>query len=521
MVTFFKDDMQNKMYTESFINNTRYYDSLHNVYEDIKTLKRKYYETGAVDSQLVDNIVYNWYNYAHSMVYRVSPIVEYFNIKDVEIAKEIGLACMKYQIPSYSNNHFFVNLYDIQYGIKSAGVRTVTMDDIEKARTDIVDKWVTAPHRIVIVLKDNNKLSRYIIARFKYSFGVFDTIERKIVSYKNFDTHRWYGEWNKQIELFVIACYNAAVGRYVKQTKPKQNTQVDKVKPVRKKIVATKQIKQPNIQVDKTAISDYRQTGNVNENNGLTQQAKDKLHRVTNNLSKSFELPKLDVDSYVTQHDAYLLNTYMKNNELEKFETVARKVFNSAFIEMVEHKDRAVVTISYEADKYYNILKNRHGAGVTNTIRCTNPRDREYRAPVGRGLLVNKRGESIDGGDNRYNQTQISIKMDNNDFIKLCNSFGISKPDQSQLNDIVESVLQQKFESYQQYTLSDKARLAVLYHRDSRKQSLVNKYSACYIPCEYNAYITKIQRLNYGTPNFKNSKSFVLSVILHEYIGYM
>lgn len=63
--------------------------------------------------------------------------------------------------------------------------------------------------------------------------------------------------------------------------------------------------------------------------------------------------------------------------------------------------------------------------------------------------------------------------------------------------------------------------MIVLYHRDKCQQSKINGYKACYIPCEYNAYITEIQKVNYKTENFKNSKTFVLSVILHEFIGYI
>lgn len=513
MITFFKDDMQNKMYTMSFLQDTRYYDELHSLYEKINNFRNTYELRNIVDSDLADEIAYEWNEYAYKRRYKVADICSFFRIREDALINELHSACLRYKIPLNGSNTFFANLYDIQRGIKTAGAKVVMSSELRKASAIKHDIQVDDDHRYVIALRDSGRLSRYIIVRFRYSFGVFDTIETKMLAYKNFKTGKSYGDWDKSTEQLVLASYNAVLHRYAKQLKPKtvtaQTTTITKeLKPVKNigntinnKASNTNVLEQPRV------------------NNGLTQQAYRKLHKVTNNLSNICKIPNLDIDSHVSKHDASLLNTYMQNNELEKFETVARRAFDSAFIDMINHKGQAIVTISYEANNYYNNLKNRYRS--TNGVRCINPRDREYRAPVERGLLTNKRGESIDGGDNKYNQTQISIHMDDNDFMKLCSSFGINKPDQSQLNDIVENVLQQKFESYQQYTLNDKARLAVLYHRDNRKQSLVSKYAACYIPSEYNAYITEIQRKNYGTPNFKNSKTFVLSVILHEYIGYM
>lgn len=518
MITFFKDDMQNKMYTMSFLQDTRYYDELHSIYEKICKFRGTYQLRGIVDSDLADKIAYDWNEYAYKRKYKVTDICRFFKIRENILMHELQLACIKYRIPSNGSDTFFDDLYNIQRGIKTAGTKVVMHSELRNVSTTKYDIHVNNNHRYVIALRDSGKLSRYIIVRLRYSFGVFDTIETKMIAYKNFKTGKSYGDWDKSTEQVVLASYNAALHRYGKQSKSKTVTQT---------IIAKKGLKTTN-NINNTVNSKDNninsKDNNINKtkvDNGLTQQAYSKLHKVTNNLSNRYKVSILDIDKHVSKHDVLLLNTYMQNNELEKFETVARRVFNSAFIEMIDHKDKAIVTISYEANDYYNTLKNRHSTGVTSRLDNNSTRDREYRAPVERGLLINRRGECIDGGDNKYNQTQISIKMDDNDFIKLCNSFGISKPDQSQLNGIVESVLQQKFESYQQYTLSTKARLAVLYHRDNRKQSLVSKYEACYIPSEYNAYITKIQRANYGTPNFKNSKTFVLSVILHEYIGYV
>lgn len=539
MITFFKDDMQNKMYTMSFLQDTRYYDELHSMYEKICKFRGTYQLRGIVDSDLADKIAYDWNEYAYKRRYKVSDICRFFKIREDVLIHELQLACIKYRIPSNGSDTFFDDLYNIQRGIKTAGTKVVMHSELRNVSTTKRDIQVNNNHRYVIALRDSGRLSRYIIVRLRYSFGVFDTIETKMIAYKNFKTGKSYGDWDKSTEQIVLASYNAALHRYEKQSKSKTVTQTVMAK---KGLKATNNINNTvNSKADSKANNIHSNDNNINSkanninskannintlnqtrvDNRLTQQAYSKLHKVTNDLSNRYKVPILDIDKHVSKHDALLLNTYMENNELEKFETVARRVFDSAFIDMVDHKDKAIVTISYEANSYYNNLKNRNSVGVTSRLANNSPRDREYRAPVERGLLINRRGESIDGGDNKYNQTQIGIKMDDNDFIKLCNSFGISKPDQSQLNGIVESVLQQKFESYQQYTLSDKARLAVLYHRDSRKQSLVSKYEACYIPSEYNAYITKIQRANYGTPNFKNSKTFVLSAILHEYVGYM
>ena len=519
MITFFKDDMQNKMYTMSFLQDTRYYDELKDLYEKICKFISDYQLNSIADSDLADEIAYEWNEYAYKRRYKVTDICSFFRIRENVLVNELQSACLKYKIPSNGSSTFFANLYDIQRGIKTVGTKVVMHSELRNVSTTKYDIQVDTNHRYVIALRDSGRLSRYIIVRFRYSFGVFDTIETKMLAYKNFKTGKIYGDWDASTEQLVLASYNAALHRYEKQSKSKTVTQT---------IIPKKGLKTANNinnAVKNKANNINSKASNTNTlgqprvDNGLTQQAYKKLHKVTNNLSNQCKIPELDIDSHVSKHDVLLLNTYMQNNELEKFETVARRVFDSAFIDMINHKGQAIVTISYEANNYYNNLRNRYRSA--NGVRCTNPRDREYRAPVERGLLTNKRGESIDGGDNKYNQTQISIHMDDNDFMKLCSSFGINKPDQSQLNDMVENVLQQKFESYQQYTLNDKARLAVLYHRDSRKQSLVSKYGACYIPSEYNAYITEIQRVNYGTPNFKNSKTFVLSVILHEYIGYM
>ena len=209
---------------------------------------------------------------------------------------------------------------------------------------------------------------------------------------------------------------------------------------------------------------------------------------------------------------------YIEIRDLLNFESLAKRLYADAFIRLVNYKEINECNASAEADDfYYKLTGNRI---IHREKKCI-PRDREYRQQTKRGILVNSRGETIDGGNNRTGQSQINIKMNNTDFNILCNMFGIVNPNQSELNGIVEDVLKAKFEAYENFSLSDKAKTIVLYHRDKYQQSKINEYKACYIPCEYNAYITEIQKRNYKTENFKNSKTFVLSVILHEYIGYV
>ena len=240
------------------------------------------------------------------------------------------------------------------------------------------------------------------------------------------------------------------------------------------------------------------------------------IHNISKNIDNGVSKKEIlsTIKDIISKHDIELLDKYFKSNELEKFETVARRIYNDAFIRLIDYKLMAHMDISKESkDYYYKLTKKK--------INNVKHREEEYRHPVKRGILENNKGDVINGGCNKRNQTNINIKMNDSDFEILCEKFNIMNPTQSQLNDIIEDVLKAKFESNEQYTLRKKARLAVLYHRDRNKQSRLSRYKACYIPCEYNAYITEIQRINYKTENFKNSKTFVLSVILHEYIGYV
>lgn len=219
------------------------------------------------------------------------------------------------------------------------------------------------------------------------------------------------------------------------------------------------------------------------------------------------------------------LNTYAQEFDVESFENLARRLYGRSFIILV---DRHYVDRLPESGKHFY-------RRCINEYRYKLPRDREYRQPNQRGLLRNSRGDIIAGGDNRVNQTQVTLHINDADFITLCKRFGLEKmPNQSELNDIVENVLHQKFESGEQFTLRGSAIAKMMFSRNADLQRDVRGYKSCYVPCEYNAYLKKILENNCGNnetknmdqfnnkdkPRIKNTKSFVLGTILYEYLGY-
>lgn len=219
------------------------------------------------------------------------------------------------------------------------------------------------------------------------------------------------------------------------------------------------------------------------------------------------------------------LNTYAQEFDVDGFENLARRLYGRSFIVLVDR--HYIDRLPESGRRFYRRCLDDYGYKL--------PRDREYRQPNQRGLLKNSRGEVIDGGDNRVNQTQVTLHINDSDFVKLCKRFGLEKmPNQSELNDIVENVLHQKFESGEQFTLRDGAVAKMMFSRNADLQRNIKGYKSCYVPCEYNAYLKKILEHNYNNnedreqssfndrnkPKIKNTKSFVLGTILYEYLGY-
>lgn len=219
------------------------------------------------------------------------------------------------------------------------------------------------------------------------------------------------------------------------------------------------------------------------------------------------------------------LNTYAQEFNVDGFENLARRLYGRSFIVLVDR--HYIDRLPENGRRFYRRCLNDYGYKL--------PRDREYRQPNQRGLLRNSRGDIIAGGDNRVNQTQVTLHINDADFITLCKKFGLEKmPNQSELNDIVENVLHQKFESGEQFTLRGSAIAKMMFSRNADLQRDVRGYKSCYVPCEYNAYLKKIlenncsnsetknmdQFNNKDKPRIKNTKSFVLGTILYEYLGY-
>ena len=491
MITFFKDDMHRDVYTESFLNDTRYYDSLCNIYNTIGFIIKQYNETMKIDNRNIFNTMDMWKIYSSSRKYKCSPIEEFFSINDEKITQKFTHANKKYNIPSFGDEKLFINLYDIQKNIRKAGVVTISKEQLCKENFyNKVYIGTYSKNRYVIKLVDGDKTSRFIVVKFENSLGIFDVITYRMVAYKNFKTHKEYGAWNALIEKYSTIIYNTATKLKAIELKKNNIGINDREQPKKDDNYKIKSINMLNSSLDKIASS----------------------HKV--NSIRIKQLANKDINN----QDIKILNQCIKENRLEEFEEMAKKIYAKAFIRLVNYKEINSDNISDDADNFYYKLTGKRIKHHKNVI---NIRDREYRQPIKRGILMNSRGDIIDGGDNRSGQTQINIKMNDNDFYRLCNTFGIINPNQSELNNIVEQVLKQKFDSNKQFSLSEGARLAVLYHRDKCQQSKINNYKACYIPCEYNAYITEIQKRNYQTANFKNSKTFVLSVILHEFIEYI
>lgn len=485
MITFFKDDMQNQEYVETFLRDTKYYESLYKTCNDLSLLVSKYKTTNVLDKALMDKILKEWNEYASKVQFKCSSIGTFFDIRDDYIRNELNKRCGTRS----GNEKFFVNLYDIQRGIKSNGVKVLSKNQFAaNNHTNRLSDFANTDERFTVALRNNDKLSRYIIVKFRYSFGVFDTVNYRMIAYRNMRTRKIYGEWDSSIERFVLLVFNSIIS---KEKEAEREASKERKVP-KEKVVMTNQSKEKLI---------------------YNLDMLSKFHRVDNK-----EIRKL-VANNISEDETRLLNEYMNTLQLDKFEKLAKKLYKDAFITLIDHCNLAKEPISDEANTYYYKLTGKNIK--PRDYKSPGARDREYRQQVKRGVLQNTRGDIIYGGDNKSNQTQINIKINDTDFCKLCDSFGIMNPNQSDLNGMIESILRQKFESKYQYSLSEKAKIAVLYHRDKRQQSMIQHLKACYIPCECNAYITKIQQMNYKTSNFKNSKTFVLSVIIHEYLGYM
>lgn len=503
MITFFRDDLQNTTYTDSFLNDTRYYDSIKEVYEAVNSIVKQYEHNRDVDDDKLSSIMMLWDRYAYSRGYKCSPIEDFFFIKDDGMRHEFIMENKKYGIPSFADTTFFTNLYDIQRNVKTSGIRTIDRMQLSKESLKMkINQYEGADKRFVIKLTDKGKASKYIIIRFKFSIGVFDTIEYKMVAYKNFKTGKTFGDWDANVESYVTAIYNTASGiKRKSQCSVTPNSRITSSKTIGK-------IKQPTVQEDV-----HKSVTRLH----CKELLDSKISRMAQNHGVDTKEVRTNVYESLTPHSIELLNKYEEEQQLAKFEALARRLYDSAFVRFIDHKDLVTCRVTDGAAAYYKKL-----TGKTLKIpKSTSPRDRDYRQPVERGVLENSRGDRLVGGDNKTHQTQVQLSMNNDDFFKMCSMFGIVNPNQSDLNGIVEQILYQKFDSNSQYTLSKKARLAVLYHRDKREQSEVRKFKTCYLPSEYNEYVTKIQQANYKTDNFKNSKPFVVSVILHEFIGYV
>lgn len=503
MITFFREDLQNSTYTDSFLNDTRYYESIKEVYEAVNSVVKQYEQSGEVDDVKLSNIMVLWDRYTYSRGYKCSPIEDFFFIKDIGMRHEFIMENKKYGIPSFADNTFFTNLYDIQRNVKTSGIRTVDRMQLSKESLKIKPNTCEeADKRFVIKLTDKGKVSKYIIIRFKFSIGVFDTVEYKMAAYKNFKTGKTFGDWDANVENYVTAIYNTASGIKRKtQCSVTHDSRTTGSNPISK-------IKQPTMQEDI-----HKPMTRLH----CRELLDSKISRMAENHGVDTKEVRKNVYESLTQHSIELLNRYEEEQQLDKFEAIARRLYDSAFIRFIDRKDFVSCRVTDGAAIYYKKLTGK----TLKLPKSTSPRDRDYRQPVERGVLENSRGDRIIGGDNKTHQTQVQLSMNNDDFFKMCLMFGVVNPNQSDLNGIVEQILYQKFDSNRQYTLSKKARLAVLYHRDKREQSEVRKFKTCYLPSEYNEYVTKIQQANYKTDNFKNSKPFVVSVILHEFIGYV
>lgn len=511
MITFFREDMQNESYTDSFLSDTHYYDSVKEVYESVLEASKEFDNTGDVNKDLLSNIMRLWNRFAFSKGYKCKPLEDFFKINNEGLKYLFFVENKKYGIPSVGQYNFFDHLYDIQKKTKTLGVIEVDKADLNKTSlTKKLNPYEEEDKRFVVKLTNQGKASRYILVRFKFSVGIFDTIEYKMVAYKNFKTGKVFGGWDNNVEKYATAIYNTAYREMLKRSVLEKAKLEDKPKVG----VTSENIKHNRAPVETNVIIKQKV---------LDLGSKDLLNSRVSILADCHGLDKKDVSNIkkdinelISQHNIELLNMYQESRQLQKFEELARKLYNDAFIRLVNRRIETD-TDSEMSDNAANYYKNLTGKTLT---RKSIARDREYRAPVTRGILVNSKGECIDGGDNTKNQTQLTISMNDEDFNKLCTMFGILEPNQSDLNGMVEEVLKAKFDSDRQYTLSEKARVAVLYHRDKREQSKVRGFSTCYIPSEYHEYIKRIQKANYGLANYKNSKTFVLSAILHEFIGY-
>lgn len=489
MVELFKDDMHRDMYTNAFLNDVRYYDSLCGTKEALDMLRDGTKRAGATSTDIV-NILSNWDKYASTRGYKCLPIEDFFYVSDDSLRRVLSFMNSKYNIPSYGNERLFVHLYDIQKNICRAGVKVVSKKKLSYADeySDAIILDTYGRNRYVIKLVDNGNASKFVVVKFKNSIGLFDTVEYKMIAYKNFETHKEYGEWSPELEKELITIYNVAVG--IKKNKDKNDNAQESTE---------------------------------------SQNKKKRLHEcsmfLTSKIDRMSDYHKVDkvkirsaVKDDISEDDIDLLNHYMEIGDLANFERLARKLYAKAFIRLVNYKEINSTNVSDEADDFYCKLT---GNRLKAANRKASPRDREYRKHKKRGILENSRGEYIEGGNNTKYQSQVSIKMNDDDFLTLCRLCNVQNPNQSELNGMIEDILYAKFDSQEQYSLRDAARIKVLYNRDKRAQSKVGSYKTCYLPSEYVKYIERIQLVNNGTDNFKNSRPFVVSVILHEFIGYI
>lgn len=201
MVELFKDDMHRDMYTNAFLNDVRYYDSLCGTKEALDMLRDGTKRAGATSTDIV-NILSNWDKYTSTRGYKCLPIEDFFYVSDDSLRRVLSFMNSKYNIPSYGNERLFVHLYDIQKNICRAGVKVVSKKKLSYADeySDAIILDTYGRNRYVIKLVDNGNASKFVVVKFKNSIGLFDTVEYKMIAYKNFETHKEYGEWSPELE---------------------------------------------------------------------------------------------------------------------------------------------------------------------------------------------------------------------------------------------------------------------------------------------------------------------------------
>lgn len=134
----------------------------------------------------------------------------FFNFNDNAINNQIDKICNDRHIIQNGTARFNENLFNIQELIVQNGIKFVTKTMLNKYKTNNNSINTNEPlhNRYVIAIKDRDSYYYYIIIRHRYSFEVYDIVNKKIIAYKNYKTNKEYRDWSENIENICISEYN-------------------------------------------------------------------------------------------------------------------------------------------------------------------------------------------------------------------------------------------------------------------------------------------------------------------------